>query len=257
MLVPKKNRHAVYSYLFKEGVITAKKDLEGKHTHVDVPNLHVVKLLQSLRSRGFVKEKFSWQYLYYTLSDEGIEYLREYLHVSADTVPSTLKKASKPQPPPSFGRGRVEGAEGPIDSGRGGRGGRGRGRGFSDRGSERGTFRGRGGRGRGGFDNEGYRGPKTFDEAPADFNPEFEEGRGGFRGRGRGGYERGRGGSERGGERGRGRGGYERGRGGSERGGDRGRGRGGAERGGSSDRGSERGRGAERGRGRGAAVAAE
>jgi len=237
MLVPKKNRHAVYSYLFKEGVITAKKELEGKHTHVDVPNLHVVKLLQSLRSRGFVKEKFSWQYLYYTLTDEGIEYLREYLHVSADTVPSTLKKASKPQPPPSFGRGRVEGAEGPIDSGRGGRGGRGRGRGgFDGEGRGRGGF-GRG-RGRGGYD--GYRGPKTFDEAPSDFNPEFEAGgRGGFRGRGRG-----RGGGEGG------RGGFDgesRGRGG------RGRGRGGFD----GDRGGSSSRGGERGRGRGAAVAAE
>jgi small subunit ribosomal protein S10e len=254
MLVPKKNRHAVYQYLFKEGVLTAKKELDGKHTHIDVPNLHVVKLLQSLRSRGFVKEKFSWQYLYYTLTDEGIEYLREYLHVSADTVPATLKKASKPQPPPSFGRGRVEGAEGPIDSGRG----RGRGRG------------GRGGRGRGGrggLSDDGYRGPKTFDEAPAEFNPEFDSARGGFRGRGRGGSEfRGRG---------RGRGGFEgeSTRGGSEfRGRGRGRGRGGFEgeiRGGSEFRGRGRGRGGfgdesirggserGRGRGRGAAVAAE
>ena len=35
-----------------------------------VPNLHVVKLMQSLVSRGYVKEKFSWQWFYYSLTNE-------------------------------------------------------------------------------------------------------------------------------------------------------------------------------------------
>lgn len=113
MLVPKKNRLAVYSYLFKEGVIVTKKDhTMTKHPQIEVPNLHVCKLMQSLRSREVVKEQFNWQYLYYTLTDKGIEYLREYLHVSEDTVPATLKKSTKVQPPPSFGGGRAEGADG-------------------------------------------------------------------------------------------------------------------------------------------------
>jgi len=163
MLIPKKNRLAVYSYLFKEGVIVTKKDHSmTKHPQIEVPNLHVCKLMQSLRSREVVKEQFNWQYLYYTLTDKGIEYLREYLHVSEDTVPATLKKSNKVQPPPSFGGGRAEGADGPA----GGRGGRG---GF------------RGGRG-------GYRGPREGGEEPSS----------GFRG-GRGGAPRGRGGFGRGG----------------------------------------------------------
>lgn len=95
-----------------------------KHPQIEVPNLHVCKLLQSLTSREVTTEKFNWQYLYYTLTDKGIEYLREYLHVSEDTVPVTLKKPSKPQPPPSFGAGRQEG-EGGRGGFRGGRGGRG------------------------------------------------------------------------------------------------------------------------------------
>jgi len=153
--VPKKNRLAVYSYLFKEGTIVVRKELiMDKHPNIEVPRLHVVKLLQSLHSRALVKEQFNWQYLYYTLTDAGIEYLREYLHVSADTVPATLKKSSRPQPPPSFGRSREED------------GGRGRGR----------------GRGRG-----GYRGPREFSGEGA--SGEFAgrgRGRGGFGGRGRG-----------------------------------------------------------------------
>jgi len=178
MLIPKKNRLAIFSYLFKEGVIVAKKaDVLTKHMVLEVPNLHVVKLMLSLKSREFVKEQFNWQYLYFTLTDKGIEYLREYLHVSAETVPATLKKPTKPQPAPSFGRQRFE-----EEARRGGRGGRG---GF-----------GRGGRD-GGRDE--YRGPKKFDGAPGNFNPSFESGERGFRG-GRGGGRGGRGG--RGGYRG-------------------------------------------------------
>jgi len=170
MLVPKKNRLAVYSYLFKEGVVVTKKDhTMTKHPQIEVPNLHVCKLMISLKSREVVKEQFNWQYLYYTLTDKGIEYLREYLHVSEDIVPATLKKPSKPQPPASFGSGRHEGAE-RDGAGRGGRGGAG-------------GFRG----GRGGAGRGGYRGPREGGEggdAPA----------GGFRG-GRGGARGGRGGA--------------------------------------------------------------
>ena len=71
MLVPKKNRLAVYSYLFKEGVIVVKKDpFLAKHATLEVPNIQAMKLLQSLKSRAYVKEQFSWQYYYYTLTDE-------------------------------------------------------------------------------------------------------------------------------------------------------------------------------------------
>lgn len=46
MLIPKKNRIAIYEYLFKEGVLVAKKDpFAAKHPEIEVPNLHVVKAL--------------------------------------------------------------------------------------------------------------------------------------------------------------------------------------------------------------------
>jgi len=32
--------------------------------------------MQSLVSRGLVKEKFAWRHYYWYLNDEGIEYLR-------------------------------------------------------------------------------------------------------------------------------------------------------------------------------------
>lgn len=86
----------------------------AKHGNIDVPNLQVMKLCQSLCSRNFVKEQFSWSWYYYTLTDEGIEYLREYLHLPADVVPLTLKKqAARPaRAADGFGGDRAEGGYG-------------------------------------------------------------------------------------------------------------------------------------------------
>ncbi|RMX70400.1 hypothetical protein DD238_000214 [Peronospora effusa] len=124
MLVPKTNRIAVYSYLFKEGVMVAKKDFSlPKHEAVDVPNLQVIKLMQSLKSRGYVKETFNWQWFYWYLTNEGIEYLRSYLHLPAEIVPATLKKQAarptRPQAPSTggFGRGRFDKEKGVGPSG--------------------------------------------------------------------------------------------------------------------------------------------
>lgn len=59
--------------------MVAKKDYNApKHDDLDVPNLEVVKAMQSLTSKGYVKTQFSWQYYYYTLTNEGLEYLREW-----------------------------------------------------------------------------------------------------------------------------------------------------------------------------------
>jgi small subunit ribosomal protein S10e len=68
-----------------EGVMVAKKDYNApKHLELDVKNLHVIKACQSLTSRGFVSVVFSWQYYYYILTPEGIDYLREFLHLPAE-----------------------------------------------------------------------------------------------------------------------------------------------------------------------------
>eukprot|EP01035_Chromulina_nebulosa_P017306 gene17306-22843_t len=104
MLISKKNRIIVYSYLFKEGTIVVKKDVEAdKHSdQLLIRNLEVMKLLQSFSSRGFVTETFNWQYYYYTLTDEGIKYLREYLGLPEDIVPATLKKTVNVTAKPSY-----------------------------------------------------------------------------------------------------------------------------------------------------------
>ena len=79
-----------------EGVLVAKKDVRApKHDDIPVPNLHVLSVLKSLKSRGYVTEQFSWQYHYFTLNDEGILYLRNYLHMPESVVPATIAKATR------------------------------------------------------------------------------------------------------------------------------------------------------------------
>lgn len=48
MLMPTKNRRAIYEHLFKEGVMVAKKDFHAiKHPELDsIPNLQVIKAMQ-------------------------------------------------------------------------------------------------------------------------------------------------------------------------------------------------------------------
>ncbi|THG95223.1 hypothetical protein EW026_g6393 [Hermanssonia centrifuga] len=100
MIITKQNRRIIYENLFKEGVLVAKKDYNApKHEELDVPNLEVIKAMQSLTSKGLVKTQFSWQWYYYVLTPEGVEYLREWLHLPAEIVPATHKKAARPARP--------------------------------------------------------------------------------------------------------------------------------------------------------------
>uniref|UniRef100_A0A3B3RGB5 Ribosomal protein S10 n=1 Tax=Paramormyrops kingsleyae TaxID=1676925 RepID=A0A3B3RGB5_9TELE len=112
MLMPKKNRVAIYELLFKEGVMVAKKDVHlAKHPELadkNVPNLHVMKAMQSLKSRGYVKEQFAWRHFYWYLTNEGIQYLRDFLHLPPEIVPATLRRQTRPE----TARPRPKGLEG-------------------------------------------------------------------------------------------------------------------------------------------------
>ena len=139
MFILKKNRIVVYSYLFKEGTIVVKKDvyLEKHSEEVDIPNVEVMALLKSFASKGYVKETFNWNYYYYYLTKEGIDYLRQYLALPSEIIPATLKQPKNPPQP----TGRDQGDR--------------RGKAFGPGGDFKPTYGGRGGP-RGGKD--GYRG---------------------------------------------------------------------------------------------------
>jgi len=162
MLIPKKNRVIIYENLFKEGVAVAKKDFNApKHQEIEgVPNLQVIKAMQSLKSRGYVTEQFSWQHYYWYLTNDGIAYLRDYLHLPPEIVPATLRRQARAE----TARPRPKGPEQP-------------------RGPPSGDS----------ADREAYRrGPAPGMEpkggAGSDFRPEFRAGFGRGRGGGGGGF---------------------------------------------------------------------
>jgi small subunit ribosomal protein S10e len=75
-----------------EGVLVAHKDMANTtHSGTGVANVAVVNLMKSLISRELVRQTFNWSHHYYYLLPEGIEYLREYLHLPEEIVPATLK----------------------------------------------------------------------------------------------------------------------------------------------------------------------
>lgn len=100
MLISKQTRIAVYSYLFKEGTIVVKKDkYQPKHSdELPINNLEVMCLLRSFSSRSLVNETFNWGYYYYYLTNEGIDYLRQYLALPDEIVPATMKKVTNVAP---------------------------------------------------------------------------------------------------------------------------------------------------------------
>ncbi|XP_072250890.1 plectin isoform X5 [Leuresthes tenuis] len=99
MLMPMRDLRAIYEVLFRDGVMVAKKDKRPqiKHPDVqDVSNLQVIRAMGSLKSRGYVKETFAWRHFYWYLTNEGIVYLRDYLHLPAEIIPASLQRTRKP-----------------------------------------------------------------------------------------------------------------------------------------------------------------
>merc|ERR1712142_253800 len=164
MIIPKKNRVAIHENLFKDGVMVALKDFNlKKHNELEkVRNLEVIKAMQSLKSRGYVRENFAWRHFYWYLTNEGIQYLRDYLHLPPEIVPATLRKATKP------------GGDRPYNQ-------------RDQRGGPGGPPRDRDGGDRDSYRREGG-GDARMDKGGAgdNFKPEFRGGMGGI-GRGRGG----------------------------------------------------------------------
>lgn len=52
---------------------------------------------QSLKSCGYVKEQFAWRHFYWYVTNEGIQYLRDFLHLPPEIVPATLRRQTRPE----------------------------------------------------------------------------------------------------------------------------------------------------------------
>merc|ERR1711908_258768 len=79
-----------------------------------VPNLHVMMITKSLKSRGCLNEVYNWGWRYYFLTNEGVKYLIQQLGLPADAkiVPATFAKKRtvlKTAGPAKEGKEGVEG----------------------------------------------------------------------------------------------------------------------------------------------------
>merc|ERR1719487_3028243 len=96
VLISRKEKRLIMQNLFKEGVMVVEKNpRKGNHDELAILNLKVFMLCRSLESKGYLMSKFNWQWNYYFLLDEGIEYLREVLGLPATAQPDTW---TKPRP---------------------------------------------------------------------------------------------------------------------------------------------------------------
>ncbi|XP_026084660.1 microtubule-associated protein futsch-like [Carassius auratus] len=99
MVMPLDNLKAIYEHLFRDGVMVAKKDKRPQTKHPEIPsvdNLQVIRAMGSLKSRGYVKETFAWRHYYWYLTNEGVVYLRDYLHLPPEIVPTPLQRVRRP-----------------------------------------------------------------------------------------------------------------------------------------------------------------
>lgn len=86
-------------------MVAEKKTGKAKHPKVDLPNLYVIKLMQSFESRGFVTSHFSWSHYYYALTPEGIDHVKDFLNLPHEIVPRTMLKSAPVPHPASRQRG--------------------------------------------------------------------------------------------------------------------------------------------------------
>ncbi|XP_037532385.1 plectin isoform X7 [Nematolebias whitei] len=118
MLMPMRDLKAIYEVLFRDGVMVAKKDKrpQTKHPEVQsVSNLQVIRAMGSLKSRGYVKETFAWRHFYWYLTNDGIVYLRDYLHLPTEIIPAPLQRIRRPAASlPAHRTAQVQSVQGPT-----------------------------------------------------------------------------------------------------------------------------------------------
>ena len=97
MFISTKNRNEILAYFINKGVVVVEKDTHlAKNPDIPVPNLHVIKALQSLVSKDLATVLFNWQCYYFFINEAGIAYIRSRLHLPDTVVPETVAKATLP-----------------------------------------------------------------------------------------------------------------------------------------------------------------
>ena len=91
MYMPTAIRRKILRYLFENGVLCVSDNQAGMHDELECLNIYPYQLGRSFVSKGLCKKTYAWSHAYYTLTDKGIEYLRNLFGLPANAAPATLK----------------------------------------------------------------------------------------------------------------------------------------------------------------------
>ena len=91
--MPTAIRRKILRYLFENGVLCVSDNQSGMHEELECLNIYPYQLGRSFVSKELCKKTYAWSHAYYTLTDKGIEYLRNYFGLPANAAPATLRKA--------------------------------------------------------------------------------------------------------------------------------------------------------------------
>ncbi|KAF7701480.1 40S ribosomal protein S10-B [Cucumispora dikerogammari] len=81
----------IKEYLFETGVILTHDDALSNtmHPELNLPDKKIMAYLKTLVSKGYLEKIFVWQHGYYSLTDEGVDFLREDLCMDEAEMPRT------------------------------------------------------------------------------------------------------------------------------------------------------------------------
>ena len=84
--IRKQEKNKIFYTLLMDGVISAKQEYWGTHQDTNLENAKVLILLKTLHSKGYVDVVFNWRHYYYTLNNNGINYIKNKLGITEQKV---------------------------------------------------------------------------------------------------------------------------------------------------------------------------
>lgn len=86
VLVFREEKKKVHIYLLQNGVICFPKETKSVNEVLGIENLKLFMICRSLCSKGCLTQMFNWQYHYYSLTNDGITFLKQELGINDEGV---------------------------------------------------------------------------------------------------------------------------------------------------------------------------
>ena len=92
--IPKETEKKVHMSFFRNGALVVEDTVTFEKSEVvaKIPIWHIHMLMQTLVTFGYAKRVHSAGYLYFTITDEGVEFMKAKYYLGAGEVPHTFGK---------------------------------------------------------------------------------------------------------------------------------------------------------------------